>query len=294
MNSRKIGIVGSGVMGQGIAQTFARNGYSVAIVDVNDEILKNAINSIRNGKYGLKNLVDKGKLSGDEMERIMSKITTSTDYSTLSDSAIAIEAVPEILSLKKTVFSNIEKNVSEDTIIASNTSGIMIAEMAENIKVKERIVGMHWFNPAPVMKLVEIVRSQMTSDETIQKISDITREIGKIPVIVADVPGFFTTRFITGWLLSATRSMENGVSSIKDIDQMVKLAFGFPMGPFELMDIIGLDTVYHISEYLYSETGDSQYVPPVTLKRMVLSNYTGDRAVKYNSRGGWYDFYGLK
>ncbi len=294
MNMKKVGIVGSGVMGQGIAQILARNGYEVAIVDINDDILKNAVESIKNGKYGLKNLVEKGKMSMDDMEKAMSKISTSTEYSSLNGSFLVIEAVSEILDLKKSVFASIEKNVDDDAVIASNTSGIMIAEIAEKIKKKDRVAGMHWFNPAPVMKLIEVVKSQLTSDETIERISNLARAIGKNPVMVTDVPGFFTTRFITGWLLSAIRSKENGISSIKDIDQMVRLAFGFPMGPFELMDIIGLDTVYHIAEYLYAETGEDQFIPPVTLKRMVLSNYTGDRKVKYSSEGGWYDFDNIK
>ncbi|KAA8923384.1 3-hydroxyacyl-CoA dehydrogenase NAD-binding domain-containing protein [Thermoplasma sp.] len=289
MDIRKTAVVGSGVMGQGIAQVFARSGFPVTIIDIREDILANAVRSIREGRYGLMNLVRKGTMTQDEVDKIMERIRTSTSYDSLSDSDIVVEAVPENLDLKRKVFVEIEKHVGENTIIASNTSGITIAEIAQDIERKERAVGMHWFNPAGIMKLIEVVRAKMTSEEVLNTVVDFSKKIGKTPVVVADVPGFFTTRFIEGWLLAAIRSYEANVASKTDIDTMAKLAFGFPMGPFELMNIIGIDTVYHISEYLRDETGDPQFIPPVSLKQMVINGYLGDPKVKYGSRGGWFD-----
>ncbi|PYB68742.1 3-hydroxyacyl-CoA dehydrogenase [Thermoplasma sp. Kam2015] len=289
MEIRTAAVVGSGVMGQGIAQVFARSGYPVTIIDVREDILANAIKNIREGRYGLINLVKKGTITEAEMNVIMGRIKTSTEYQSLSNADIVVEAVPEDLNLKRKVFVEIEKHVREDTIMASNTSGITIAEIAQDLKAKGRAVGMHWFNPAGIMKLIEVVRAMMTSEDTLNTVVDLSKKLGKTPVVVADVPGFFTTRFIAGWLLSAIRSYEEGVASKSDIDTMTKLAFGFPMGPFELMNIIGIDTVYHIAEYLREETGDPQFVPPISLKQMVINGYLGDPKVKYGSRGGWFD-----
>ncbi|CAC11618.1 probable 3-hydroxyacyl-CoA dehydrogenase [Thermoplasma acidophilum] len=289
MDIRTTAVVGSGVMGQGIAQVFARSGYPVTIIDVRDDILANAVRSIKEGRYGLMNLVKKGTMTESEVDKIMGKIRTSTSYGSLSDADIVVEAVPENLDLKRKVFIDIEKNVSENAIIASNTSGITIAEIAQDLKKKDRAIGMHWFNPAGIMKLIEVVRAKMTSEDTISTVVDFSRRIGKTPVVVADVPGFFTTRFIEGWLLAAIRSYEANIATKADIDTMAKLAFGFPMGPFELMNIIGIDTVYHIAEYLREETGDPQFIPPVSLKQMVINGYLGDPKVKYGSKGGWFD-----
>ena len=291
---RKIGIVGAGVMGHGIAQVCARHGYEVIMIDISDEILQKALELIKSGPFGLMRLVEKGKITEEDVDKIMSRIKTSTKYEDLADVDYVIEAVPEVIDLKKKIFSQLDEICKEETIFASNTSGIMITDLASAVKRKEKFIGMHWFNPAPVMKLIEVVRGALTSDETFNVTVELCKRLGKIPIPANDAPGFFTTRFITSWLLEAIRLFERGIAGIKEIDEMCKLAFGFPMGPFELMDLIGLDTMLHIAEYLYSETGESHLAPPVMLKKLVLSGYLGSKKYKPASRGGWYDYYEIE
>ncbi|MEM0350568.1 MAG: 3-hydroxyacyl-CoA dehydrogenase NAD-binding domain-containing protein [Archaeoglobaceae archaeon] len=289
-----IGVVGAGVMGHGIAQVAARSGYEVVLVDISEEILKKAIENIRSGPYGLQRLVEKGKMSKEEMEKCMERIKTSTNYESLKDVDYLIEAVPENLELKRKIFAQLDKICKKETIFATNTSGIMISSIATAVERKEKFIGMHWFNPAPVMRLIEVIRGALTSDETFEITVELSKKFGKVPIPANDAPGFFTTRFINSWLVEAIRLFESGIAGIKEIDEMCKLAFGFPMGPFELMDLIGLDTVLHIAEYIYEETKEKHYAPPITLKKLVFSGYLGDKKLKFGSKGGWYDFYGIK
>jgi len=286
-----IGVVGAGVMGHGIAQVAARTGYGVVMVDVSEEVLKKAMELIESGPFGLRRLVEKGKMSEDEAKAVMSRIKTSTSLEALKDADFVIEAVTEKADLKKKIFAELDKICKPETIIASNTSAIMISDLATAVERKDRFIGMHWFNPAPVMKLIEVIRGALTSDETFNLTVELSKKMGKVPIEAGDGPGFFTTRFINSWLVEAIRLFEIGIGGIKEIDEMCKLAFGFPMGPFELMDLIGLDTVLHIAEYMYEETKEKHYAAPITLKKLVLSGYVGR---KPGSRGGWYDFYGIE
>lgn len=286
---KKVAVIGSGIMGQGIAQIFIRNELDTLLIDINDQILENARKNISDGKFGLARLVEKGTISEIQKAEYMKNLKISTDYGMLSDSDFVIEAVPEIMSLKLKVMESIEKNIPDESIIASNTSGIMISEIGMNIRNKSRLIGMHWFNPAPVMKLIEVVKTRFTSDNTVNTVLEMARSMGKEPVVVKDYPGFFTTNFVHSWLVESLRLYEKGIASKEDIDKMVKLGFGFPMGPFELMDTIGLDTVKEIGDYLYSETGDEKKLPPPMLKEMVYAGYKGSKKVKMNSNGGWYD-----
>ncbi len=286
---KKVAVIGSGIMGQGIAQVFIRNELDTLLIDINDQILENARKNISDGKFGLARLVEKGTISEIQKAEYMKNLKISTDYGMLSDRDFVIEAVPEIMPLKLKVMESIEKNIPDESIIASNTSGIMISEIGMNIKNKSRLIGMHWFNPAPVMKLIEVVKTRFTSDNTVNIVLEMARSMGKEPVVVKDYPGFFTTNFVHSWLVESLRLYEKGIASKEDIDKMVKLGFGFPMGPFELMDTIGLDTVKEIGDYLYSETGDEKNLPPPMLKEMVYAGYKGSKKVKMNSNGGWYD-----
>ena len=286
---KKVAVIGSGIMGQGIAQVFIRNELDTLLIDINDQILENARKNISDGKFGLARLVEKGTISEIQKAEYMKNLKISTNYGMLSDRHFVIEAVPEIMSLKLKVMESIEKNIPDESIIASNTSGIMISEIGMNIKNKSRLIGMHWFNPAPVMKLIEVVKTRFTSDNTVNIVLEMARSMGKEPVVVKDYPGFFTTNFVHSWLVESLRLYEKGIASKEDIDKMVKLGFGFPMGPFELMDTIGLDTVKEIGDYLYSETGDEKKLPPPMLKEMVYAGYKGSKKVKMNSNGGWYD-----
>jgi 3-hydroxybutyryl-CoA dehydrogenase len=289
---RVIGVVGAGTMGHGIAQTFAQASYVVHLTDVSETILEKALRLIKEGPFGLMKLVEKGKLDLNQVNDTVRRIKTTTNYEEFcKDLDVAIDAVPEDSGLKKKIFKLLDEKCSEKTVLASNTSGIMITELSTAVKRKDKFVGMHWFNPAPVMPLIEVVRSSLTSDETFNLMIELSRKLGKIPIEAKDGPGFYTTRFITAYLFEAIGLFESGIADIKSIDEMTKLAFRHPMGPFELMDLIGLDTTLHIGEYVYSRTLEPQYRPPLTLRKLVLSEYLGDARFKPASRGGWRDYY---
>jgi 3-hydroxybutyryl-CoA dehydrogenase len=287
-----IGVVGAGTMGHGIAQTCAQAGCHVCLLDVQSSILEKALKLIRDGPFGLSKLVEKGKLSHEQVDEIMKRIKATTDYDVLCrDADVVIEAASENPELKKKIFKLLDEKCPEKTVFASNTSGIMITELAAAVRRKDKFVGMHWFNPAPVMSLVEIVRGTLTSDETYNFTVEFSKKLGKTPIEAKDGPGFYTTRFITAYLFEAIRLFEAGLAKIEDMDNMTKLAFRHPMGPFELMDLIGLDTMLHIGEYIYGITFEPQYKPPLMLKKLVLSGYLGDPRTKLGSKGGWKDFF---
>ena len=287
-----IGVVGAGTMGHGIAQTCIRAGYVVYLIDVDRILLEKALRLIREGPFGLMKLVERGKLDLNQVEEIMKRIKTTTDYDEFSKKAdVVIEAVPENSELKKKIFRLLDEKCPEKTVFASNTSGIMITELATTVERKDRFVGMHWFNPAPVMPLIEVVKGSLTSKETVNLTFELSKRLGKTPIEANDGPGFYTTRFITAYLYEAIRLFEAGLAEIKDIDEMTKLAFRHPQGPFELMDLIGLDTMLHVGEYIYSMTREPQYQPPLTLRKLVLSEYIGDPRFKPGSKGGWRDYF---
>jgi len=287
-----VGVVGAGIMGRGIAQTCAQAGYTVHLLDVEIGLLEKALKLIKEGPFGLATLVEKGKLKEEQVTEIISRIKTTTDYSEFcKDVDFIIEAVPEDVELKKKVFKILDEKSPEKTVLTSNTSSIMITELATVLKRKDKFAGMHWFNPAPVMPLIEVVRGPLTLEETLKLVMDLSRRLGKIPIEVNDGPGFYTTRFITAYLFEAIRIFEEGIADIEGIDEMTKLAFRHPMGPFELMDLIGLDTVLHIGEYIYGLTGELQYKPPLTLRKLVLSGYLGDPKYKVGSKGGWRTYF---
>jgi 3-hydroxybutyryl-CoA dehydrogenase len=291
-NVEVVGVVGAGTMGHGIAQTCIKTGYAVYLIDVDREILDKALRLIREGRFGLVKLAEKGKLNLNQVNEIMKRIKITTDYEEFSKKVdVVIEAVPENPELKKKIFRILDEKCPEKTVFASNTSGILITELATTVKRKDRFVGMHWFNPAPVMPLIEVVRGFLTSDETFNLTFELSKRLGKIPIEAKDGPGFYTTRFITAYLFEAIRLFEAGLAEVKDIDEMTKLAFRHPQGPFELMDLIGLDTMLHIGEYIYGMTREPQYKPPLTLRKLVLSGYKGDPRFKPRSRGGWRDYF---
>jgi len=279
-------------MGHGIAQACTQAGYAVRLIDVDRNILEKALTLIREGPFGLVKLVEKGRLNPDQVEEIMNRIRTTTDYNEFCGNVdVVIEAVPEDSELKKKILSNLDEKCPEKSVLASNTSGIMVTELAAALKRKDRFVGMHWFNPPSVMPLIEVVRGSLTSDETFNIVIELSKKLGKTPIEAKDGPGFYTTRFITAYLFEAIRLYEAEVAPITDIDEMTKLAFRHPMGPFELMDLIGLDTMLHIGEYIYSVTWEPQYRPPLSLRKLVLSGYIGDSRFKPGSRGGWRDYF---
>jgi 3-hydroxybutyryl-CoA dehydrogenase len=291
-NVEVVGVVGAGIMGQGIVQACVQVGYVVHLLDVDENILEKALGLIREGPFGLGRLVEKGKQNLNQVEEIMGRIRMTTSYDEFCKNVdVVIEAVPEDPELKKKVLRLLDEKCPEKTLFVSNTSGIMISEIASAVKRKDRFAGMHWFNPAQVMPLIEVVRGPLTSDETFNLIFELSKKLGKAPIEAKDGPGFYTTRFITAYLFEAVRLFEAGVANINEIDEMTKLAFRHPMGPFELMDLIGLDTMLHVGEYIYSITREPQYIPPLVLRKLVLSGYRGDPRLKPGSRGGWRDYF---
>jgi 3-hydroxybutyryl-CoA dehydrogenase len=291
-NIEAVGVVGAGTMGHGIAQVCSQAGYLVYLVDVNNDVLQKALEAIKKGPFGLTKLVEKGRLNSDQINEILMRIKTTTDYDKFSNKVdIVIEAVPEKPVLKKKIFKLLDEKCPKKTVIASNTSGIMITELAEAVNRKEKFVGMHWFNPAPVMPLIEVIRGFVTSEETFNLIIQISKKLGKIPIEVKDGPGFYTTRFIAAYLFEAIRLFEEGIAELAGIDEMTKLAFRHPMGPFELMDLIGLDTMLHLGEYIFRITQEPRYHPPLTLRKLVLSGYLGDPRFKPGSKGGWHNYF---
>jgi 3-hydroxybutyryl-CoA dehydrogenase len=286
---RKITVLGAGIMGSGIVEVCARENYKVSMTDLTNELVTKGLEKI---KSSLSRALEKGKITKDKVEAAVSNIRITTDMrEAAKDTDLAIEATPEDLELKKRIFKQLDGLCPRQAILASNTSGIMITDIASVTSRPEKVIGMHWFNPAPVMKLIEVVRGALTSDETFNIIMDLSKKLGKMPVSANDGPGFFTTRYIASWVIEAIRLFEQGVANIREIDAMSKMAFNWPLGPLELSDFIGLDTLLHISEYLYDEIGDPKYAPPLTLKKLVKSGFTGNPRVKSGSKGGFYEYF---
>ncbi|MDP2659312.1 MAG: 3-hydroxyacyl-CoA dehydrogenase family protein, partial [Dehalococcoidia bacterium] len=251
MEIKKIGVVGAGLMGSGIAQVCAQAGFQVAMRDTEERFLQTGAEAI---KKSLQRFAKAGKIKPEEVDGIAGRIRGTVDLGeAVQDADLVIEAVPEEMELKKKVFAELDGLCPAQAILASNTSALMITDIASATKRPEQVIGMHWFNPPPMMKLIEVVRGAVTADETIQAVTEFSIKVGKEPVVVNDGPGFFTTRYTILQQVDAIKFLESGVASIPDMDKMVKLGFGWPMGVFEIMDFVGLDTMLHILDYLYRE-----------------------------------------
>lgn len=286
MEIKKVCVLGAGLMGNGIAQVCAQAGYDVTMRDIEDRFLESGFNAI---KKSLQRLVRVVKIKQDDLEKIIGRIKGMLDLKeALQGADLVIEAVPEILELKKQIFKEVDQIAPPDAVLASNTSGLMITDIASATNRPDKVIGMHWFNPPSMMKLIEVIRGALTSDETYNLVVDLSRKLGKEPVLASDGPGFFTTRYIGTYLTEAIRLLELGVAGIEEMDKMCKLGFGWPMGPIKLADYIGLDTMLHISEYLLKETGDPRYAAPLVLKKLVKSGYLGK---KPGSKGGFYEYF---
>lgn len=282
MEIKKLGVLGCGQMGSGIVQVFAQAGYEVIAVDSMEEMLDKGRKGIEKRLAGR---VEKGKLSQTEKEAIMARIKTSTKMEDLADCHLIEEAIPEDLELKKKAFAQLDKICRRDTILGTNTSGLSVTDMAASTKRPDKLLGMHFHNPAPVMQLLELVRTIMTSEETIETVKKWGGTLGKTVVVAPDVGGFIVTRLFTPFLLGAVRMLEAGIASRDEIDTSMKLAVNHPMGPLEVIDFIGLDTELSIAGTLYEETKDSKYAPPLLLKKMVTAGWLGRKTGK-----GFYEY----
>ncbi len=282
MPIQKVGVVGCGLMGAGIAQVVAQAGCEVAVREVSAELLEKGLKSI---EKNLQRLVDKGSLSQIERDHTRSRLRGTTSLDELRNADLVIEAIIEQLPAKKELFAALEKLCPPATIFASNTSSISITEMATATRRPERFLGLHFFNPVPVMKLVEVIRTISTDSRVFDEIVAFTERLGKTPVRTSDHTGFIVNRLLVPYLLDAIRALEEGVGSIEDIDKSMKLGCGHPMGPLTLLDFVGLDTTYYIANVMFDEFKERRFAPPPLLKRMVLAGWNGRKAGR-----GFYDY----
>jgi 3-hydroxybutyryl-CoA dehydrogenase len=282
MEIKKLGVLGCGQMGSGIVQVFAQAGYEVVAVDTLQEMLQKGTKGIDKRLSGR---VEKGKLTAEEKDAIMGRITTSTKLEDLADCDLIEEAIPEDLELKKRTFAELDRICKQGTIFGSNTSGLSVTDMAVATKRGDKLMGMHFHNPAPVMQLLELVKTIMTSQETIDAVKKWGATLGKTVVVAPDVGGFIVTRLFTPFLLGAIRMLEAGIATRDEIDVSMKLAVNHPMGPLEVIDFIGLDTELLIAESLYAETKEDKYAPPLLLRKMVTAGWLGRKTGK-----GFYDY----
>jgi len=284
MEIKKIGVIGAGAMGNGIAQMAALIGCDVVLRDIKEEYVARGMKNI---DRFLSKSVEKGKLEAAEKDAVMGRIKGTTEMSDLKDVDFVIEAVIEDLDLKKSVFKELDELCAPHVILASNTSSMSLTEIAAATNRPEKVCGMHFFNPVPIMKLVEIIRGYSTNDETIDITTALAKKMGKITVEVKkDSPGFVVNRIMIPHMLEAIKIVEEGIASIEDVDIAVKGGLNYPMGPFELMDLTGIDICYFVSEYFYKELNkESKWVSPNLLKTMIRANKLGRK-----TGGGWYDY----
>jgi len=282
MEIKALGVLGCGQMGSGIVQVFAQSGYEVVAVDSDEKMLEKGLNGI---DKRLTSRVEKGKLSHSEKGAILARIQRSTRPEDLKGCDLVEEAVPEDLELKKKIFARLDEICKKETIFGTNTSGLSVTDMAAATRRPDKLLGMHFHNPAPVMQLLELVRTIMTSEETIDSVKRWGATLGKTVVVAPDVGGFIVTRLFTPFLLGAVRMLEAGIASRDEIDLSMKLAVNHPMGPLEVVDFIGLDTELSIAETLYEETKDPKYAPPLLLKKMVTAGWLGRKTGK-----GFYEY----
>src|SRR5713101_52558 len=283
------------MMGRQIAQVFAQHGHEVEATDEDQQALKTGIDEITNGPYGFHASVSKGKLTPEQASRALASTKTSPKLDEpCRNSNLVIEAAFEDLQLKQNLFQKIESVTPETAIIASNTSTLSLVKISQKISRKDRTVGMHFFNPAQLTKLVEIIRGTSTSPETVEKASQVVREIGKTPILAQDEPGFIANRLGLTLYMEASKLLEDGVASLSDIDTCTRLGYNHPMGPFELADFVGLDTRLRNLESLYKSTNESRWIPPKLLREMVQQGYLGDPARKKTSKGGYYEYLKVK
>jgi 3-hydroxybutyryl-CoA dehydrogenase len=283
---KRVGVLGCGLMGSGIAQVSAQAGYDTVVVEVEQKFLDKGLAGI---DKSLGKFVEKGKLSADDKSKSMSRLRGSVSLKDLAECDIVIEAITENPKIKKETYTAIDSIVKKDAIFASNTSSLTITELSMATARPKQFVGLHFFNPVPLMKLVEVVRTILTSDDTFNTAFEFAKSVGKDPVSCRDNSGFIVNRLLVPYLLDAIRAFEEGVGSIEDIDKAMQLGCGYPMGPFTLLDFVGLDTTYYITDVMFNEYREKRFASPALLRKMVLAGRFGRK-----SGAGFYDYSGDK
>ena len=281
MEIKKVGVLGCGLMGSGIAQVAATAGFDVTVLEVEQKFLDKGFAGI---EKSLAKLAEKGTLK-ETPEAVRARLKGTTKREDLAGCDIVIEAIIENVETKRAMYRDLDAIVKREAIFASNTSSISITELAASTKRPERFIGLHFFNPVPLMKLVEVVRTIATANEVYESAYEFAKKLGKVPVRTSDKTGFIVNRLLVPYLLDAIRAYEDGVGSIEDIDNAMKLGCGYPMGPFTLLDFVGLDTTYYITHVMYDEFKERRFASPPLLKRMVMAGWYGRKTGK-----GFYDY----
>ena len=282
MPIEKVAVVGCGLMGSGIAQVAAQSGCQVTVREVSQQLVDKGLQSI---EKNLQRLVDKGTLPAADRDQVRARLRGTTNLEDLKESDLVIEVIIEQLPAKRELWTALDKICPKHTIFASNTSSLSITEMAMFTQRPDRFLGMHFFNPVPVMKLVEIIRTIATDPKVDEAAVALAVRFGKTPVRTTDRTGFIVNRLLVPYLLDAVRALEEGVGSVEDIDNSMKIGCGYPMGPFTLLDFVGLDTTYYISIIMFDEFKEKRFASPPLLKRMVLAGWNGRKAGR-----GFYDY----
>jgi 3-hydroxybutyryl-CoA dehydrogenase len=281
MAIQKVGVLGCGLMGSGIAQVAAAGGYPTVVKEVTDDFLKKGMAGI---EKSLGRFVEKGTITADQRSQTMGRLKGTTKFEELADCDIVLEAITENLQTKRETYAVLDSVVKPDAIFASNTSSLVITEMMTATKRVDRFIGMHFFNPVPIMKLVEVVGTITTAPGVMDEAMKFGESIGKVPIRTSDRSGFIVNRLLVPYLLDAIRALEEGVGSVEDIDKGMKLGCGYPMGPFTLLDFVGLETTYYIANIMFEEFREKRFAPPPLLKRLVLAGHHGKKTGK-----GFYD-----
>ena len=275
MDIRKVGVVGCGLMGSGIVQVTAQAGFDTVVIEANDALLQRGLGRLRQTLDGL---VEKTKLDAKTRDAILGRITGGVGMETLKACDLVVEAMTENQALKNETFATLDRMCPPHAILATNTSSCNVTALAAATKRPSQVVGLHFFNPVPLMKLVEVARTILTDEAVLKTATEWVRAVGKVPVQTKDATAFIVNRLLVPYLLDAIRVYEGGLASLEDIDQAMKLGCGYPMGPFTLLDLVGLDTAMYVAEVMFEEFRESRYAPPPLLKRMVLAGHLGRKA----------------
>jgi 3-hydroxybutyryl-CoA dehydrogenase len=275
MEIKRVGVVGAGIMGAGIVQVCAQSGYEVVVSEINDELLNKGIGTV---DHFLDRAVQKEKMTAQDKDEIMGRIKGTTNVGDFKDCDLVVEAIIENLELKKQVFKQLDEICPPHALLTSNTSSMTITEMAAATNRMDKVAGLHFFNPVPVMRLVEIVTTIVSGEETVETLRGFAESLGKTVVIAKDTPGFIVNRLLIPYLLHAIRLYESGLASMEDIDTAIELGLNHPMGPFRLLDILGIDTTLFIADNMFNEFKDEVYAAPVLVRRMVAAGILGRKS----------------